>query len=259
MIGLLRHNKAARVIFILAGIAAVYLAWHNAPMIYRPLHISCISLRLALRGAIVSIPMVAFLLCLHRPSEIIASLGLNGNILRGMGFAALCCVPLLVGFPIIGTFDDHLSFDYFLRTVVLAAFLEEVVFRGFMFGQLFRYGKIGFLWAILIPAILFGIGHLYQGHSLISSLMAFGVTALGALYFSWAYVECNFNLWVPIGLHMFMNFCWIVFPVEGNETSVGALWPNILRLAAVVLTITLVMARKKKCGGKIFGYPVVRV
>ena len=212
MVRLFQNSRTARIIFILIGIAVVYIAWDIAPIIYKPLHISNVSLRLALRGIISFIPMTAILLCLHKPSDIITSIGLNANILKGLGFAALCCSPLLIGMPVIGTFNTDLTFDYFFRVVVLAAFLEEVIFRGFMFGQLFRCGKIGFIWAIIIPAILFGLGHLYQGHNLISSLMAFGVTALGALYFSWVYVECNYNLWVSIGLHIFMNFSWTMFP-----------------------------------------------
>lgn len=259
MIKVLNNNRIARIIFILISIVVVYYVWSNAPVIYHPLHITNVSLRLALRGIITFIPMLIFLLCMHKPSDVIPSLGLNGNILKGLGLAALCCSPLLIGMPIVGTFDHSLSFDYFLRMVVLAAFFEEVVYRGFMFGQLFRYGKIGFIWAVIIPAILFGLGHLYQGHNLISSLMAFAVTALGAVYFSWAYVECNFNLWVNIGLHLFMNLCWTVFHVEGNDTAIGALVPNILRIAAIILTVILIIIYKKKSGRKIFDYSIARI
>lgn len=203
--------------------------------------------------------MLGFLFCLHKKSDILNSLGLNGNILKGLGFAALCCAPMLIGMPIIGSFNSNLTFDWFLRMVVIAAVFEEIVYRGFMFGQLFRYGKIGFIWAIILPAIFFGIGHLYQGDTLVESLMAFGVTALGALYFSWVYVECNYNLWVSIGLHIFMNFSWIVFPVEGNETSVGVFVPNILRVASIALTVILIIIYKKKSSSKVFDYSVVKM
>ena len=203
--------------------------------------------------------MLGFLFCLHKKSDILYSLGLNGNILKGLGFAALCCAPMLIGMPIIGSFNSNLTFDWFLRMVVIAAVFEEIVYRGFMFGQLFRYGKIGFIWAIILPAIFFGIGHLYQGDTLVESLMAFGVTALGALYFSWVYVECNYNLWVSIGLHIFMNFSWIVFPVEGNETSVGVLVPNILRVASIALTVILIIIYKKKSSSKVFDYSIVKM
>lgn len=246
MIKLLNNDRRARIIFILIGITVVYFTWSNAQIVYNPLHITNISLRLAFRGIVTSIPMLIFLLCLYKPSKIIESIGLNRNILKGLGFAALCCSPLLIGMPIVGTLNRDLSFDYFFRMVVLAALFEEVVYRGFMFGQLFKSGKIGFIWAVIIPAILFGIGHLYQGHNLISSLMAFGVTALGAVYFSWVYLECNFNLWVNIGLHLFMNLCWTLLHVEGNETAVGALVPNILRVTAIVLTVILVIIYKKE-------------
>lgn len=259
MVNLFQNSRIARILLILVGIAVVYITWDIAPMIYKPLHISSVSIRLALRGLISFIPMTIFLLCLHKPKEILKTLGLNRNICKGIGFAVLCCSPLLLGMPIIGTFDTDLTFDYFFRVVVLAAFLEEVIFRGFMFGQLFRCGKVGFIWAIIVPAILFGLGHLYQGHNLISSLMAFGVTALGALYFSWVYVECNYNLWVSIGLHMFMNFSWTVFPVEGNDTSIGVLLPNILRLTSIVLTIALIIIYKKKSNNKLFRYPILQM
>ena len=259
MIKLLRNNRVVRIVFIIIAIAVVELAWWNASTLYKPLHLESASLRLVMRYIICGIPMLGFLFCLHKKSDILGSLGLNGNILKGLGFAALCCAPMLIGMPIIGSFNSNLTFDWFLRMVIIAAVFEEIVYRGFMFGQLFRYGKIGFIWAILLPAIFFGIGHLYQGDTLTESLMAFGVTALGALYFSWVYVECNYNLWVSIGLHIFMNFSWIVFPVEGNDTSVGILLPNILRLTSIVLTIALIVIYKKKKNDRIFSYPVLQM
>lgn len=259
MIKTFQNNRIARISFILVGMVIVYLTWTHAPLIYKPLHIRIASVRIITRSIITFIPMFAVLICLHKPSHILQSLGLNRNILKGLGFAAICCSPLLTGTPIIGDFDSNLSIDKAIRIVILAAFFEEVVFRGFMFGQLFRYGKVGFAWAVIIPAILFGAGHLYQGHSLSSSLMAFGVTALGALYFSWVYVECNYNLWIPIGLHLFMNFAWSVFPVVGVENSVGTMLPNILRVASMALTVILIIVYKKKQGERIFNYPVTTI
>lgn len=246
MIQLFQHNRNTRIVFILVSMIFVYFTWDYAHLLYGPLHIKIASLRLASRGIITIIVMTVFLLCLHKPSEVIPSMGLNRSFLKGSLFALICCSPLLIGFPIIGSFDYGLSLDTFLRRVCLAAFLEELVFRGFLFGQLYRYGKVGFVWAVIIPAILFGMGHLYQGHSILSSLMAFGVTALGALYFSWVYVKTDFNLWIPVGLHLFMNLCWTVFPVEGNVNAVGSLVPNILRLISIVLTITLIIVLYKK-------------
>ncbi len=259
MLKIITDNKLARILFILLGLWIVNFSLSNAHILYASLHIESSSIRLIIKNVITFVPMLAILLCLHKPSKIVQSLGLSANIFKGLLFAALCCLPLFIGFPIIGSFNNRLTFDVFLRTVIFAAFFEEVVFRGFMFGQLFRYGRIGFIWAALLPAILFGIGHLYQGHSSSSSLMVFGVTALGSIYFSWVYVECNYNLWVSIGLHMFMNLCWSVFTVEGNANAVGALLPNILRFASIVLTIALIVIYKRRQNTHVFSYPMLSV
>lgn len=89
MIILPQNNRTARIIFIFIGMAIVYLVWTYAPLIYKPLNIQIASLRLISRGIITIIPMVAVLLCLHKPSDILQSLGLNRNILKGLGFAAI--------------------------------------------------------------------------------------------------------------------------------------------------------------------------
>ena len=86
---------------------------------------------------------------------------------------------------------------------------------------------------------MFGSIHLYQGHDLISSLMAFGVTFLGGLYFSWIYMKWNFNLWCPIGLHFFMNLSWQLFIIEGNSVAAGGMISNILRLLSVAIAIII--------------------
>lgn len=259
MIKSLRANQNATCVLILLGICAAYMSWTYAHLIYSPLHISSASIRLCCRFAIASVPIALNLLCLHKPSDMLKSLGLKASIARGLAFAAACSLPLFIGFSIIGDFDHNISYDIFIRKIILAAFFEEVVFRGFMFGQLFRYGRIGFVWSAILPAVLFGIGHLYQGHSAATSLMAFGVTALGSLYFSWVYTECNFNLWVPVGLHIFMNFCWIALPAEGNYTAVGALIPNILRLSSIAISIIAITIYKKRKQRSIFDHPIVTI
>lgn len=125
-----------------------------------------------------------------------------------------------------------------------------------MFGLFFRYAKIGFFWATLFPAIIFGVGHTYQGHDMISSLAAFGVTFIGAVYFSWMYAAWNFNLWVPIGLHMLMNAAWVIFDVTGTEDAAGGLISNIVRVASISLAIVITVYYHKKKGKKIFDYPI---
>ena len=74
---------------------------------------------------------------------------------------------------------------------------------------------------------------------MISSLAAFGVTFIGAVYFSWMYVAWNFNLWVPIGLHILMNLAWFIFTMEGTENAAGGLISNIARVISILLAVGL--------------------
>lgn len=105
---------------------------------------------------------------------------------------------------------------------------------------------------ISLPCIF----NLYQGHDVLSSLAAFGVTFIGALYFSWMYVEWNFNIWVPVGLHMLMNGAWHVFTMEGTEVAAGGLISNIVRVVSIALAVGLTVYVRRKNGGKVFDYPV---
>ena len=89
--------------------------------------------------------------------------------------------------------------------------------------------------------------HLYQGHDPVSALTAFGVTALGSIFFSWLYVEWNYNLWSVIWLHTLMNLPWIVFRVS-TSGAVGDIGANALRLCTIILAIGLTVAYKRKRG-----------
>ena len=70
------------------------------------------------------------------------------------------------------------------------------------------------------------------------------------------YVEWNFNIWVPVGLHMLMNGAWHVFTMEGTEVAAGGLISNIVRVVSIALAVGLTVYVRRKNGGKVFDYPV---
>lgn len=115
--------------------------------------------------------------------------------------------------------------------------------------------KTGFFWAVILPALYFGSVHLYQGHDLLSALAAFGVTFIGALYFSWMYVEWNFNIWIPVGLHLLMNGAWSIFTMEGTEVAAGGWISNIARIISIALAIALTVYYRRKRGEKVLIIP----
>ena len=243
-------------IIAIGSILAYLMIW-NASRIVSPLHLPSHSLMKSfVKDLLVLIPVVGTLLVLHKSKSIITSLGLDSSILKGLAYSFVFTLPLCFGFAIFGKYNSEITLSAIVRQCVLAALFEEIVFRGFMFGQLFRYSKVGFFWAAFFPAILFGLGHIYQGHDIISSLAAFGITFIGALYFSWIYVEWNFNLWMPICLHFFMNLSWQLFIIDGTEVASGGLISNILRTSSIALAIAMTLVHRKREKSKIFNYPI---
>jgi membrane protease YdiL (CAAX protease family) len=205
------------------------------------------------------IPVTIVLFILHRPSAIIETLGLRDSVLRGLLFGFLFTTPLYIGFAIIGHFNVELTLYWILYFCLIPAVFEEILFRGFLFGQLFRVGKLGFFWAALLPAVLFGLFHIYQGNDFLSSVAAFGVTMLGSFFFSWMYVAWNYNLWVPISLHFFMNLAWGLFVVEGTGNAAGGLISNILRAVCIVFAIVFTIFYVKRRNLESLKIPVFKI
>lgn len=211
------------------------VAWHSQAALY--------TLNYLLSGLV---PAAALLL-LHKPCEIVSSMGLAQGFGTGLLFAVIATLPMMAGYVCIGTINHELSVDQAITWIFIAGFFEEVIFRGFVFGQLFRYARWGFVPAALITALAFGSLHLYQGHDLASALGSFAITALGSIFFSWIYVEWNYNLWTAIWLHTLMNLPWIVLRVSENG-AVGDIGANILRISTIGLAIGLTVVYKKRKG-----------
>lgn len=96
-------------------------------------------------------------------------------------------------------------------------------------------------------SVIFGLGHIYQGTDITTSILAGVVTGLGGLLFGWIYIETNYNLWCAVFLHILMNFSWTAFSVS-DDGAIGGTGLNIVRMLTVVLAIALVVVYKKKKG-----------
>lgn len=251
------NSKISKVVFAVVASFIVNLAWQNVWRVTTLLDIPRQTvLNASARDLILALAAFIVLSIVVRPKEQGSFLGLNSNFIKGFLVAIISVLPLYVVFPLIGTINPDLTFPLLVRKSFLPGFIEELICRAFMFGLFFRYAKIGFFWATLFPAVLFGLAHIYQGHDMVSSLAAFGVTFIGAVYFSWMYVAWNFNLWVPVGLHLLMNGAWVIFNVTGTEVAAGGLISNIVRVVSIVLAIIITVYYHKKKGEKVFNYPI---
>lgn len=194
--------------------------------------------------AIFGLPILVGIFAIHRKIKVFDFLGLNAPILKGFLFSLICTLPMFIGFFFVFDFNSELSLDSLLITVLAAAIFEEVYFRGFLFGQLYRYSNLGFVPSVLFGALLFGLMHLYQSTEFAELVGIFLVTFLGGILFAWLYVEWDFNLWVPIFLHLLMNLSWDLFSVSDN--AFGGIYSNVFRIVTIALAITLTILYKKK-------------
>ncbi|MEM1218954.1 MAG: type II CAAX endopeptidase family protein [Bacteroidota bacterium] len=184
---------------------------------------------------------------MHGWKKILYELGLQASVLRALRFALFCVAPMIIGGALLCKMDLHWSWTSFLFGSLLAGICEEVLYRGFLFGQLYRRASWPFVPAGLVSALIFGSMHLYQGETWQEALGVFGVTLAGGLWFSWLYVRWNYNLWVPIFLHLLMNLSWMVFSLGDN--AMGSLWPNILRIGTIAISVYLTIRYTEKIKG----------
>ncbi|MCI0608912.1 MAG: CPBP family intramembrane metalloprotease [Anaerolineae bacterium] len=95
------------------------------------------------------------------------------------------------------------NFLFLLVTVwVLVAFLEEIIFRGYMMGdiaELIGTSKPALAVNLILSSTLFGLAHWYQGKSGALSTGIIGAV-LGILF-----ITSGFNLWLPILTHGFID------------------------------------------------------
>ncbi len=167
--------------------------------------------------------------------NIISELGLSKGFFFGFVFGLITVSPMLISSAIIGEIDHNIHFLTLLHKTLFAGFFEELLFRGFLFGILFRKLGWGFIPASALGAVMFGLGHVYQGSSASEVFGVFFITFMGSSWFAWLYIEWKSNLWVPVFLHIFMNLSWTLFNVSDN--ALGDLYTNIFRIFTIALTV----------------------
>jgi len=189
-----------------------------------------------------ALPILLGVWLVHKKWNFAQYLGLNGKIFKALLFSAAATAPMFIGYYLAFDVNTEITVNQLLISVIAAGFFEEVFFRGFLFGQLYRFTRLGFVPAIFIGALWFGAIHLYQSHNLNSALGIFGITFLGAVLFGWLYTEWENNLWVAIFSHSLMNLSWLLFSVD--ENAMGGWYANLFRLISIVLMILLTIYSK---------------
>lgn len=181
------------------------------------------------------------------PLRALAELGLRGSAVKGIGFGFVAALPMLLGPLVLGTFAPTDAVRGILFGTLVWPLAEEILYRGYAFGQLHRRGGMALWPAAAATGILFGIVHLGQASvrqlPLSGEIGTVALIAVGGVLYSWLYARWDFNLWVPFALHGFMNLWWGLFSMADNP--LGGWLPNVMRASAVLLAIGLTLWRDK--------------
>lgn len=190
------------------------------------------------------IPVLFYFGLTWRRRGIWARLGLAAGWKEGLLYGFLFTLPMLLGFAFVGTPTfSAWSIELVIVSSLLPGFFEELYYRGFIFGELFKRAGWGFFLAAAFNGLIFGLGHIWQGNSIGESIGIFFVTFAGAAWFAWLYVEWRNNLWLPITLHVLMNLYWTLFEIESN--ALGGVGGNVFRAITIALSVLYTLRRKK--------------
>ena len=131
------------------------------------------------------------------------------------------------------------AIDSLLIFGVVGPFVEEVLFRGFLFRQLRRWAGLPFWVAALLASLLFGAVHFDQGDTLANSLMNSGITFAGGVLFCWLVERWN-SIWPGFVIHAGLNLLWSVYTLGDN--AVGGQMGNLARLATIIVALVATFA-----------------
>ncbi len=198
------------------------------------------------------IPVLIVLFIFHKPQKALSELGLNNGFLRGVLIAFLFTLPMLIGYYFLGNYNNEFTLIKNIAFAFKDGFREEIFYRAFLFGQLFRQVKIGFIPAVAINGLIFGISHLYQAGNIFESFGVFAITFAGAVWFAWLFIKWGNNIWLPIWLHTFMNLYWDLFSTD--KTAIGGLLLNLPRILTIALSVYFTIKLTKKY----FGTPKIQ-
>ncbi len=192
---------------------------------------------------LVGLPVFALVAWL-RPRSFFSSLGLDRGFFMAFAAAFLFTLPMLLGFAVVYSFNTEITAGQIAQGALFAAFFEELYFRAFFFGMLFRFTRIGFVPSLLLSAVVFAGLHIYQSSDPATMIGIFMATLLGAGWFAWLYAEWKNNLWVPIFLHLLMNLYWMLF--DAGDNALGPVLSNIFRMTTIAFTIVGTLYYKRR-------------
>lgn len=179
--------------------------------------------------------LLALVMSSFKVKEAVQALGLDRGIIIALVVAVLCTVPMYIGGWIYAETNKDFGIVSAIEKALWPGFTEELVFRGFVTGLLVRRAGWHFIPAVLLSAVIFAYGHLYQASGVGEALLVFLVTSGAGIGFAIFYKMWGWNLWFPIFMHIFMNLSFVIFDLGDNVLLSGT--ANIFRGITILLAI----------------------
>jgi uncharacterized protein len=168
----------------------------------------------------------------------VSELGMRSEIMRPFVFALLLAFGTTLGIR------DHVTVAGILHLAIISPLVEELLYRGYLFRQLYRRAGWSFGVTIVVTAIAFGLAHVafaFSNGGWLRALGVVGITGIGGAFFAWLFVRWSDNLWVPFAFHALMNLWWHLFDVDTD--ALGGWLANGARILTIVLAIVLTLLR----------------
>ena len=177
------------------------------------------------------------------------ALGLAASPWPGLALACGCSAIVLVYAAATSapTPADRLAIGL-MHGALLPGIAEEILFRAFLFGFLYRFAGWGFLPAASLSSLVFGLEHVYQGGDGLEALGIALLTGIGGVWWSWLLVEWRWNAWVPIAFHVLLNAWFEAFEVA--DDALGGPGFVAVRLACIALSVAVTIALAHRRGGR---------
>jgi membrane protease YdiL (CAAX protease family) len=133
----------------------------------------------------------------------------------GMISVYVLCIAYFSDFKIQPNKDANIFFILFpsLPVIIILAFTEEIVFRGYPLITL--KNKIGTIAALVITSLLFGLYHLAFGWG----ITGFFSTTIWGLIFGLSAIYSN-GISMSTGLHSAANLTQLIFGITGSSYSI---------------------------------------
>jgi len=173
---------------IIASVILLAIFFVSKPSVYYPLDFAAIG-----RGITISDEIISVILPIFFVPFVLSFTPWNNNYPKDITTARE-----LFGYPIYYLPNTTREYLLFICYIITGVFFEELICRQFMFYSLNATLRLGGDILVVVSALLFAVGHLYQGWKGVLSNLFLG------LIFGKIFVMKG-TLAYPIVLHLFLN------------------------------------------------------